>query len=541
MIEPPPQAEATQPAGRRVGPLVHGIANPLVVSWLLVGLGLFLRLVEYLANPSIWNDEAELALNIINRSYRGLTHPLSSNQGAPIGFLFVEKSAVELFGPGSLALRLFPFLAALVLMFVFRSLAMRTLGGWVACVAVALVAVSPSLVSYSTDAKQYSGDATAVTILAWLTVWVIRSELRPRALLCWSLACAVLVWFSFPTAFAAGAGTLVLAIGARRNFRRLAGVACATLLWLASFGVEYLTSLRAIHSNGQLLAFWSADLAPANGGKAAWAYRASLAVIHNPLGLALAPLAIALLVAGAVALVKAHWPIGIFCVAIIGVTLVGGLADEYPVGDRMVLFLVPVAALLLAASLLLDGLPAHRRLGPVMFVLVVVVSASSAATAARAVIHPYALTSARQALRYAIDHSGPGDLVLIDGTTTNLYTYLHQTAGITVGGNVTLTASPPGQTCSPTAETAVLRPFKKVWMVFAPPGTMEPPSALRQYASALSAGGSARIVRRYPGNTGLILVDPRASADGAASLPAPSWEAGRHGCLLFDIFPTGSR
>ena len=61
---------------------------------------------------------------------------------------------MEIFGPAGFALRLLPsFLAAVILVVVFRSLAMRTLGGWAGCVAVLLVAVSPSLV-YLLDRRQ---------------------------------------------------------------------------------------------------------------------------------------------------------------------------------------------------------------------------------------------------------------------------------------------------------------------------------------------------------------------------------------------------
>ncbi len=510
--------------------------TPVTVSWAVAVLGLILRFREYLANPSIWNDEAELASNIINRTYAGLTHPLASNQGAPIGFLFLEKTGVEVFGPRAFALRLAPFLAALVLVIVFRSLAMRTLRGWAGCVAVLLVAVSPSLVYYSTDAKQYSGDAMAVVLLAWMTMRAVERDLSRGSLIAWGAASGILVWFSFPAAFAAGTGTVVFLFVARRDVAKLIRVAMGTGIWIVSFGIEYVVSLRDLHSSGTLLAFWSYTLAPTTGSKTAWLYRASIGVLHNPLGLIVIPLAAVLLCAGAVALVLHRRPIGIFCVVLVGVTFFGGFVREYPVADRMVLFLVPVAALLLAGTILLSA-----RFGLLAIPLVGLVAATTFSSAAVALARPYTMSSGRQALQYAIGHAGPHDLVLIEGSASNLYTFYHQAAGMTVDGNVYLVPHTPGTpACSPTQDTAWLSRYDKVWIVYADAGTYEPPSALEEYVSALAAAGTTRVVQSYSGDSAVIVVDPEGRRDGATSLPAPSWEAGgTTGCLNFYPYGTG--
>ncbi len=124
--------------------------------------------------------------------------------------------------------------------------------------------------------------------------------------------------------------------------------------------------------------------------------------------------------------------------------------------------------------------------------------------------------------------------MLIEGSATDLYDFYHQTAGVTVAGNVYLITQAPGSpACSPTQETAWLGRYDRVWVVFAPRGTYEPPSALHQYVAALAVAGSTRVARNYPGNTDVIVVDPKGTRDGATSLPAPTWESGTHGCLSF--------
>ena len=92
--------------------------------------------------------------------------------------------------------------------------------------------------------------------------------------------------------------------------------------------------------------------------------------------------------------------------------------------------------------------------------------------------------------------------------------------------------------CSPTEESSFLANYDRVWIVFAPPGTLEPPSALGQYNRALEAGGSVRVVKIYPDQTAVLVVDPHAERDGATSLRTPTWEAGTRGCLSFYPFET---
>ena len=77
----------------------ESIAQPInILSWLIIVFGIVVRLVQYLSNRSLWADEAALALNIVNRSYSELGQPLDYDQAAPIGFLWLEKLAIDIFG-----------------------------------------------------------------------------------------------------------------------------------------------------------------------------------------------------------------------------------------------------------------------------------------------------------------------------------------------------------------------------------------------------------------------------------------------------------
>jgi hypothetical protein len=93
--------------------------------WLVVLLGVVVRVRQYAANRSLWLDESFVALNIIGRGmHRLLTAPLDFNQTAPAGFLFVEKLSAELFDKGEYALRAFPLLCGIVGLLLYPKLAL---------------------------------------------------------------------------------------------------------------------------------------------------------------------------------------------------------------------------------------------------------------------------------------------------------------------------------------------------------------------------------------------------------------------------------
>ena len=77
----------------QIGPLVVRLARRALASerlaWSLIALGIFLRVAPYAANHSLWLDEANLALNIVDRPLEGLLRPLDYGQGAPVGFLIL--------------------------------------------------------------------------------------------------------------------------------------------------------------------------------------------------------------------------------------------------------------------------------------------------------------------------------------------------------------------------------------------------------------------------------------------------------------------
>jgi uncharacterized membrane protein len=134
----------------------------------IIVLGIVLRLTQYLIDRSLWYDEALLALNILHRPLREIFQPLQYHQGAPIGFLVLEKLATTLAGKSELALRIVPFAAGIASLFLFSHVAKLFVSAKSALLALLLFALCPSLVYYSSEVKQYSSDVAVTLVLLWM-------------------------------------------------------------------------------------------------------------------------------------------------------------------------------------------------------------------------------------------------------------------------------------------------------------------------------------------------------------------------------------
>src|SRR4051812_831306 len=149
----------------------------------LMAVGIFLRLARYLANRSLWLDEVLLTRNILDRSFAGLLQPLDLNQGAPVGFLMLQKLAVTLLGPSEFALRLVPLIAGLAAVPLFWFLARRMLDLPIAVFALALFTVCEPLIYYSSEAKQYALDVTLALAILLAAARLLENQNTRRLLM----------------------------------------------------------------------------------------------------------------------------------------------------------------------------------------------------------------------------------------------------------------------------------------------------------------------------------------------------------------------
>jgi len=207
-----------------------------------------LRLWQYLANSSLWIDEAALARNIIDRPVMALLAGLEDAQVAPPAFLLVEKAVVAVAGSSEFALRFFPLLCGLVALVVFARLAKGLLEGWAVPFAVGLFALGTPLVYFPSQVKQYSTDTAAALVVLAAAVWFAREPSNRRRALALAAVGAIAPWFSQPTSFVVAAAAISLTVQHvwRRSNQSLSTVLTVLIPWGISGAAASLIALRAV-------------------------------------------------------------------------------------------------------------------------------------------------------------------------------------------------------------------------------------------------------------------------------------------------------
>lgn len=328
---------------------------------LILGFGVVIRLVEYAWNRGYWMDEASIASCIRESTWRTLFGPMGHNQLAPVGFLALERWALVLLGDQRWALRLWPFVAGISALFLFRGVSRRFLADWPAFLALAMFAVSDELVYFSSELKPYSCDVLAALIGLWLGDRLQRPEpLSWSRIALLAVLGALLLWFSFPAIFVlAGVGlTAWLAPLLRHDHGRVARVSLVGLAWAASFAGVHAVSKRQLVDPHAMQVFWNFAFPPrdlTSVGQVGWTLRRLGYLFVNPLSFytplgwnlsALPPLLCALLGLGSLAR-RDSGALGML-VAPIAFTLLANGAWSYPFHGRLVLFLTPALLMLVA-------------------------------------------------------------------------------------------------------------------------------------------------------------------------------------------------
>ena len=358
-----------------------GVAvSPAFVVGLLLSAGAALRLWQYLADSSLWIDEAALARNIIDRPLAGLFQSLDYAQVAPPGFLLAEKVVVTLVGSSEWALRLFPLVCGLLAIVVFWRVAALTLTGWAVPYAVGLFALGTPPVYFSSQVKPYSTDMAATVLVLWAVLRLRQDRSGASGTIVAAATGAAAAWFSHPAMLVlAGAGTALAISGVtgerRAAFRSLLVVGAA---WAASVGLAATLALRNVlpHDRAYFEWYWSGGLMPVPPGTldaALWLWRrltwlfgtftTELRRTNGGLGYPWSWLFVVVAVVGIVALWRRRRETALVLAGVVLAAVTGAALHVYPFTGRALSFLLPVFLLATAAGAdhLLGNWPARLQ------------------------------------------------------------------------------------------------------------------------------------------------------------------------------------
>jgi hypothetical protein len=506
------------------------------IIWALVLLGGALRVRQWWFDRSIWADEAAVADTVIGKGYLGLMHPGTSELGAPLGFLWLVKTATEIFGDSERALRLVPLLSGIGALVLAALLVRRLLRPVAGILVMVVLAVAQPMVYYSSSLKAYETDAAAVAGILLMTIMMMHRELRFRSLVWWALVCSVCALCSHPALFAVAASAAVLAFRFIRRRERqllfcLLGVSAA---WLGVAITQYVLTVHSLQVFVDNDGYWAPGLPPS--GSIATGLNHWVSVIHwigltcsalvtTPVGLPLSGIVLALFVVGAVRMAR-HLP---FVLSVIGIIVVlafiAALARLYPLQGRSAMFLVIPFMLVVGAAIgprlplsTADGKGAHARqlpnrpqlvLSAVAGLALVGVTVSPVRAAVTAVQKPYVTLELRPAMQFVMENYVPGDSVFISNWNTTTALYYHYTMGLPISGVFQYTDDAG---CTSGAAVSAMRSDDPVWLLFGYPpripGFPVPGDTVKNVEGKLQALGSVVGTYNAPGHATAVLINP---------------------------------
>lgn len=231
--------------------------NQIILLALIIGASL--RITVYLQNRSFIIDEANLARNIVEKSYSDFLKPLDYEQYAPPVLSCALKSAIKLGGVNEYSLTFLSLIAGIgtliLLVFVGRQLGVE---GMPLVYLVLLFSFSTLAIRYSTELKQYSLDAFLCLLFVF---WFLRKkddEFTFTYALQLTLLGSLAIWTSMPIVFVLAAIGIQLLIRflKRREFS-FSLLLMIGVSWMVSFGVYYFTILKTDAGSDYLQNFHS--------------------------------------------------------------------------------------------------------------------------------------------------------------------------------------------------------------------------------------------------------------------------------------------
>lgn len=394
----------------------------VLLALLVMGIGIAMRVWFYLYNRSMYRDEAALVLNIVGRSFGGLFKPLDNDQGAPIGFLLIEKLAVKLLGGSEYSLRLVPLSASILSLPLFYWLCRKVLTPGGVIMALVVLAMGAKQYDYSADAKQYSTDVLLTVLMLLLGMIAVGDSSREVApskqgTIALGIAGALAIWFSHPVVFVLGGiGVMVVMewLGGkpRPDPRPMLIVAA---VWAASFAGNYLLVLRRLSHSDFMHSFWAEAEAfapvPKSIAALVWYKETFFESFESPLSMGFVGLCALVFVVGVGRLWRGRKSAALALLLPIVFALAASAFGKYPFKERLILFICPMLAIFIGAGIeyLFQG--QRRTVGIIALIFLLITPVNKTREFVR---KPWLHSDMRKVMSLVAANHQPGDQLYVD-------------------------------------------------------------------------------------------------------------------------------
>lgn len=444
--------------------------------WGIIILGAILRLRQYVSNRSLWADEASLAFNLANRTFSGLTQPLDFEQGAPIGFLFIEKLLVVAFGNVDQVMRLFPLFSGIASVYLLYRIAQDHITGGL--LAGLLMAITWYPIYYSSELKQYSSDVMLCLLMVFLAGRCLRGNASFKDYSILGAGGAISIWVSHPSAFIlAGIGlALFIATLERTRAIPIAWLAGLGILWAASFGTEYLVSLRHLIANDYLQDYWRNAFMPFPPWKdPGWLMKTYSSLLLMTLNTTDRLWVFSLPILGLIGGLSLLYRDRNFAILVISPFLIAFIASalqKYPLKDRFMLFLVPFVLILIAEGLgTMYRTAARWHIGSARAVYALAAFAMvflPVVNAFNLFLSPYNRSDIKPVMEYVAEHRQEDETIYVYHSSEPAFVYYAPLYGIE-GGEVLIGFDTPRKKAALQgffSDAKSLRGRERVWFIF---------------------------------------------------------------------------
>jgi len=404
---------------------------------LLILLGIILRLSNYIYNRSLWVDEAWVANDILTRTFKEIFLNKVNYVGLPAippaGFLLIEKSLVNIGGNSEYVLRLFPFLCGALAVILYWALLKKWTSQITAVMALSLFIFTGSLINYSAQCKQYSGEVMVAIVLYLAAVYFQAKAASTGRVLIFALIGMIGMYISHTAIFILGGiaitQTLFLFNSEERKVRW--GYLFTYILWAACFILIYVVYLKVMVDKNTPMGKFCINstlthFMPSGGifslGGWEWIWKNTLDCFQDPLGVSPILLALSMFLLGAIGIFKIDKRIFLMLVLPMVLMIVASGLRKYPFYGRFLLFLVPAALLFMAQAI--SMITSRGKIGLVLGVFIfLVLMGEPFKSAMTNEIAPQGREEMRPIVDYLFKHQFLGDSLIMNNSAQNPYMY----------------------------------------------------------------------------------------------------------------------
>lgn len=331
-----------------------------ILPYIIIALGIILRIAVYLQNRSLIIDEANIARNLFERGFMQLTQPLQYEQYAPPLFLWIEELLTILAGFSEYTLRFYPLMSGIAVLLLLYRVLKEYADNNAIWYALILLATGPIYLRYSTEIKQYMPDAM---IALALILFALRRNIliMPplRFALFWVITGSVAIWLSMPSVFMLASIGLYYCyiLGRAKAWNKITPLVIAGAVWAAQFAYYYFTVLQDQATSGYLQNFhkeYFLHLLPTTGG--AFMHNWEI-VVMKVLGNAAGHWALSIIfhlaciIAGLAYLLRRHTAKAILIIVPVLLMLFAAALQRYSLIPRLTIFAMPLLLVLIASGL----------------------------------------------------------------------------------------------------------------------------------------------------------------------------------------------